>query len=595
MAVHTVSYETLNYNGKLQFKLLVGTSEIAVERFYLDEKVSISSEACFWLVSEDKIDFDDVVHKEALFTIKGKYDDRHYHGIINHFMLTGKGGRFYFYQASLVPYTWFLSLNKDYRIFQNMSTEEIVVKVLEDDRIPSDSYEFRLTGEYRKRRYCTQYGESDLHFISRLLEEDGIFYFFEHTKDNHLLILCDDIIACKRIAGKPEIQVHHNAGMQADNEVIENFGYVRSVRPGTVTQVNYNFKRPSLGLQIETPGETYEKYEIYEYPGNYGLPEVGERNTQIRLEEKKTMEESAQGTSNCARFIAGFVFDLTEHDFATLNKEYLLVSVVHEGSQSHVCGEYSGIGGDYSYANEFLAIPSTTALRPKKTYEKPYVRGLQSALVTGPEGQEIHTDEYGRIKVQFHWDREGKKDDKSSCWLRTSQPWSGNGWGFVSLPRIGDEVLVDFINGDPDWPIMVGTVNNAASPALYLLPDNKTQSGIKTRSTPDGGPDNFNELRFEDKKGAEEIYLRSEKDWNILVKNSKGQTISGNSSTSIGENSCTTIGGSSIVTVNKSSAETAEDITLTATSRITLVCGSSTIVLEPTGIKINGTIVDINS
>jgi type VI secretion system secreted protein VgrG len=270
-----------------------------------------------------------------------------------------------------------------------------------------------------------------------------------------------------------------------------------------------------------------------------------------------------------------------------LNNEYCLVSVEHQGSQSSEYGGNNVISRDYTYSNHFIAIPASTVYRTGKSIEKPFVRGLQTAVVTGPEGEEIHTDEYGRIKVRFHWDREGKNDDRSSCWLRTCQPWSGNGWGFVSLPRVGDEVLVDFINGDPDWPIMVGTVNNAASPALYTLPDNKSQCGIRTRSTPGGGTENFHELRFEDKKGAEEIYLQSEKDWNILVKSSKGQTI--------GENSSTNIGGSSTVTVKKSSSETAEDITLTASSKITLVCGGSTIVLDPSGIKINGVLVNINS
>jgi type VI secretion system secreted protein VgrG len=579
--------ERINHNGKLQFKTVSPSCQFAVQGFHLEEKISVSPEGNFWLVSEDEIDFNEVIHQECLFTINGKSDDRYFHGIINHFMLTGKTGRFYFYQASVAPFIWFLSLNKDYRILQRMTTEEIVTNVLEENHISSDCFEFRLAKQYKQRRYCTQYGESDLHFISRLLEEDGIFYYFEHSEDGHLLVLADDSAAYQPITGEIEIGFHHDSGMVADKEVIDSFGYVRSVKPGTVTHTGYNFKRPSLSLKVDARGDRHQNYELYEYPGDYGLPEDGKERTQMRLEEKKTMEESAQGTSNCERFTAGCTFEITEHDFEPLNKEYLLVSVMHEGSQSHIAGEFSGIDGDYSYSNEFLAIPADVTLRPKKTFEKPYVRGLQTAVVTGPEGEEIHTDEYGRIKVRFHWDREGKNDDRSSCWLRTCQPWSGNGWGFVSLPRVGDEVLVDFINGDPDWPIMVGTVNNAASPALYTLPDNKSQCGIRTRSTPGGGMENFHELRFEDKKGAEEIYLQSERDWNILVKSSKGQTI--------GENSSTNIGGSSTVTVKKSSSESAEDITLTATSKITLVCGGSTIVLDPSGIKINGVLVNINS
>lgn len=578
---------SLDCDEKLQFRILGTYYQIAVQRFHLDEKISVLSEGNLWLVSEDKIDFNDVIHQEALFTIKLMNGDRYYHGIINYFMLTGNDGRFYYYQASLVPSSWFLSLNKNYKIFQNVTTKEIVSKVLENNNILSNCYDFRLVNDYKKRSYCTQYGESDLHFVSRILEEEGIFYFFEHSKDNHLLVLADDTVVYKKIAGEPKIGFHHNSGMVADKEAIDKFGYIRSVRPGTVTQTNYNFKRPSLGLRVEAHGKTHTKYELYEYPGDYGFPDDGERNAETRLEEKKTLEESAQGTSNCNRLMPGFTFDLTGHDFEVLNKEYLVVSVVHNGSQSYATSEHSGIAWDYSYSNEFLAVPASIALRPERTFEKPFVRGLQSAIVTGPEGQEIHTDEYGRIKVQFHWDRESKKDDKSSCWLRTCQPWSGNGWGFTSLPRIGDEVLVDFINGDPDWPIVVGSVNNAASPALYKLPEHQTRSGIKTRSSPGGGPENCNELRFEDKKGAEEIYLQSERDWNIFVKNNKAEAI--------GEDSSTTIGGSSTITVEKSSSETAEEIALTAKSKITLMCGGSTIVLDASGIKIDGAIVKINS
>lgn len=513
------------YKSRFQFLFLNKSYEAAVERFKADENISETYEVTVWLVSEDKIHFTDVIKQDGLFTILGEEKDRNFHGIINHFMLTGRGGRFYFYQASLVPSLWLLSLGKNFRIYQNKTTKEIVTEILETNGIVSDNYAFRLANDYQVRRYCTQYGESDLHFISRLLEEEGIFYFFEHCEENHRLVVSDDTVTNKKIGGEAEILLKQNTGMVADGEVIDTFGYVRSIRPGKVTHNNYNFKRPSLDLKADAQSDTHKNHEVYEYPARHGLPDQGYRKAQVRLEEMKTLEETAQGTSNCPRFLPGFTFDITCHDFEDLNTTYLLVSVEHEGSQSHVTGEYSGIGGDFSYSNQFLAIPASVTLRPETTFEKPFVRGLQSAVVTGPPGQEIHTDEYGRVKVQFHWDREGKKNEQSSCWLRTSQPWSGNGWGFVSLPRIGDEVLVDFINGDPDWPIIVGTVNNAASPALYKLPANKTQSGIKTRSTPGGGPNNFNELRFEDQRGAEEVYLQGEKDWNILIKNDKGQSV----------------------------------------------------------------------
>ena len=559
------------YQSKLQFKISDKSACIAVERFYAEEKISETYEINLWLVSEYSINFEDMIHQEGLFTIKGIDKDRQFHGIISHFMRTGKGGRFYFYQAILVPSFWLLSLGCGFKIYQNKNIIEIITEVFDGNEMDTDSYTFRLVNDYEERRYCTQYGESDLHFISRLLEEEGIYYFFENSVDGHLLVFADDTAAYKKIDGETEIGIRHDTGMATNKEAIANLGHVLSIRPGKITQTNYNFKRPSLDLRAEAEGYTYAKYQICEYPGNHGLPEQGERNAQIRLEEKKTMEESAQGSSNCVRFTAGSTIDLTGHDFDDLNTTYLLVSVEHTGSQSHVTGEYSGIGGDFSYSNEFLAVPASVTLRPERTFKKPFVRGLQSATVVGPPGQEIYTDEYGRIKVQFHWDREGKKNENSSCWLRTSQPWSGNGWGMVSLPRIGDEVLVDFINGDPDWPIMVGNVNNAASPALYRLPDNKTQSGIRTRSTPGGGPNNYNELRFEDKKGTEEVFLQAEKDFNVLIKNNETKTIGNTLENKIGKTA-----------------------TISAGEQLRLVCGNASIMLDQSGrITIQGSEVFI--
>jgi type VI secretion system secreted protein VgrG len=526
---------------KLSFDIIEADYAIAVEHFSAEEKMSAPFAVMLNLVSEDKIHFNDVIKQEALLTIAGKDVDRYFHGIINNFMLTGKVDRFYTYQATVVPTVWLLDLNKNFRIFQNVTVKEIVTQILDENQISSDDYDFRLESDYQPRRYCTQYGESDFRFISRILEEEGIFYFFEHTEDSHTIVFSDTEAVYSPIDGEDDMSFNYDSGMVAEKETIHSFAYNRAICPGKITHINHNFKKPSLDMKVEEEGETHVVHEIYEYPGDYGLPPEGSPKAQNHLEEVKALEESAQGTSNCARFIPACTFTISEHCFEDLNKEYCLISVEHSGSQPNVYGEHSGIGGDYTYSNHFIAIPAATVYRTRKTLEKPYVRGLQSAIVTGPQGEEIHTDEYGRIKVQFHWDRKGEKNDKSSCWLRTSQPWSGNGWGMVSLPRVGDEVLVDFINGDPDWPIMLGNVNNAASPALYDLPANKTQSGIKTRSYPKGGSDNFNELRFEDKKGAEEVYFQAEKDWNLLTKNDKGQTIGRDESVSVGRNKTETV------------------------------------------------------
>ena len=527
---------------KFEFKVFETEYNISVKHFTAKEQVSESFITCMYLVSQDEICFNDIINKEAMLTVYSEDNNRYFHGIISNFTLIGRVDRFYTYHATIVPAVWMLNFNKNFRIFQNLSVVDIVTKILDENLIPSDTYSFKLESDYPERRYCTQYGESDFSFICRILEEEGIFYFFEHAEDSHTIVFADTEAVYRPIEGESEICFHHDSGLVAEKESIDNFSYNRAICPGKVTHVNYNFKRPSLDMTVMDEGDTHRNHEIYEYPGDYALPTKGTTKVKFHLEEIKSLEESAQGTSNCARFIPGCTFSIGDHSFEQLNKEYCLISVEHEGSQPNVYGEQSGIGGDYTYSNHFVAIPATVVYRTRKTIDKPFVRGLQSAVVVGPPGHEIFTDEYGRIKVQFHWDRDGKKDGGSSCWLRTSQPWSGNGWGMVSLPRVGDEVLVDFINGDPDWPIVVGNVNNATSPALYRLPANKSQSGIRTRSTPGGGPDNYNELRFEDRNGAEEIFLQGEKDWNILIKNDKGQTVGRDETLNVLNNRTKTVG-----------------------------------------------------
>jgi len=526
--------------SKIKFSILGTEYQIAVERFHAGEKVSAPFDVSLSLISEDQIKAADVVEKLGLLTVVGDTGDRYFHGVLSQFMLSGKNGRFYLYQATLVPSIWFMMLNQDCRIFQEMSVIEIVRELLKDNDIPSDRYEFRLKESYEKRRHCVQYRETDLIFISRLLEEEGIFYFFEHSKDKHLLVFADSTIAYKPIDGEPKVKFNAGGGLVAEEESISELAMTRSVRPGKIAQAAYNFKKPSLDLTVQKQGKTHDKYEIYDYPCNYGYTESGQRLAQIRLEEQKTFEEMAQGGSNCPRLIPGFMFDLSGHDFSELDKQYVAVIVEHNGSQFHVLGEKSGIGGDFSYSNEFTAIPAAVTLRPGRAIEKPIIQGLQTATVVGPKGEEIYTDEWGRVKVQFHWDRLGQDDDKSSCWLRTAQAWGGGGWGAQFIPRVGDEVLVDFMEGDPDWPIIVGSVYNEANQPLYDLKNNKTQSGIKTRSYPDGP--GFNELRFEDKKGEEHVYLQGEKDWNILIKNDKGQNVGHDETLSVANNRTKTVG-----------------------------------------------------
>lgn len=553
------------HHRTISFKV-TGTEEgLAVKRLHGVESISECFNFDISLVTDIPISAEDVVGKEAVITITGQDEDRLLHGVLNKVSLTAQSGRFYHYEGNLVPHVWFMSLNSCYRMFQGKSVVEIAQQLLKDT-LPHQEIEFRLSRDYEKRRYCTQYGESDWRFLSRLFEEEGICYFFQHFADKHVLILVDDCVAFAPIDGSPSVRCLGETGMAPDRETISSFIFSRAVGSDSVSVHNHNFKRPSLDLlQQAKVGDP--QYEVYEYPSPFGYPERGRRLAQVRLEEQLTMRESASGTSNCHRLTAGFTFGLVGHGFPDLDGEYLLLRVVHAGWQGHVLGEQSGIGGDSSYSNEFVAIPAEVTPRPERLLERPRGR-LQTAIVVGPPGEEIYADEYGRVKVQFHWDRTGSRDENSSCWLRVSQPWSGAGWGFAALPRVGDEVLVDFVNGDPDWPIIVGSVNNAASPALYPLPEQRSRSGIRTRSYPEGDRDNFHELRFDDRKGQEEIYLQSERDWNVLVKNDKCETVGSDSKEEIGADKTTRAG---------------KRLRLEAGESIEIVCGAASITLDSLG------------
>src|SRR4030042_3357997 len=328
--------------------------------------------------------------------------------------------------------------------------------------------------------------------------------------------------------------------MVPGEEYVYGFNFSQRVYSGKITQRDFNFEKPSLDLKSEEQDKSNQKLEVYDYPGKYLDQGRGKKLTQIRLEESIMYKEKAEGQSSCIRFIPGFKFKLKDHERNNLNQEYLLIELIHNGTQPQSLEERSDTEEGTSYSNDFMGIPSSVTFRPEKQTPKTIVEGMQTAWVTGPKGEEIYPDEYGRVKVQFHWDREGKKDDKTTCWLRVAQFWAGKGWGSVFIPRVGDEVLVDFLEGDPDKPIVVGSVYNGDAKPLYSLPNDKTRSTIKTKSYPnDPG---YNELRFEDKKGSEEIYLQGQKDWTILIKNDKNQTVGHEETLDVGTNRTKTAG-----------------------------------------------------
>jgi len=502
-----------------------GLSSITwVSRFEALEAVSDLFQVELALTSEDKeITFADVVGKPALLTLETDgAEPRHIHGMVSRFRRAEEGKKWTVYEATLVPKHWRLRHRHDSRIFQELAVPDIIEKVLKGVGLSSGTdYRLSLTGSYSAREYCVQYRESDFAFISRLMEEEGIYYFFEHSADQHLLVLADAPSTPAPIAGNATIAYRGSLGAMAHGESISRFSYSEEVKPGKVTLTDFNFKKPSLSLLSSNSAKLDTDLEVYDYPGEYEVPGVGTTLAKVRLEEWQSLRATADGESGCVRLTPGFLFTLSDHSRDAENREYLLTRVRHSGAQP-VMGE-SGASGGPSYTNVFQCIPSDIPFRPERKTPRPAIKGVQTAIVTGPGGDEIHTDEHGRVKVHFHWDRLGKKDDKSSCWIRVSQLWAGAGWGAMWIPRIGHEVIVDFIEGDPDRPIIVGRVYHGANVPPYALPGDKTKSTIKSNSSPGGG--GSNELRFEDKAGGEEIYLHGQKDWNIKIEHDKGQVI----------------------------------------------------------------------
>ena len=513
--------------NKARFLFKIEDIKLGVMDFSAREEISSPYEVDLTVTSEDEIDFDTVIGKEALLTIIGHETDRYFHGIINQFMQVGSKGRVFIYQTTLVPSLWLLSLEQDCRIFQDETIQDIVSKILQEARITSDLFAFRLQNQYQKRKYCVQYRETDLNFISRLLEEEGIFYFFEHESDKHLLVFGDSAVNYQPIAGvqnqegKTEVLFHPPDAMVPAEESVQSFLFSREIQSGKVTLRDFNFKKPSLDLTADDQADENQNLEIYDFPGEYIEKERGKKLSQIRLQETLMYKDKAEGQSNCSRFIPGFTFKLTKHDREDFSQEYLLVDVLHTGSQPEVLEEQADMGG-FSYSNQFFGIPSSVTLRPEIKTPKPVVEGVQTAIVSGPKGEEIHTDDYGRVKVQFHWDRKGERNEKSSCWIRVASSFAGGNYGCIFTPRIGHEVIVDFMEGDPDRPIITGSVYNANTMPPYKLPDEKTKSTLKTNSYKGKG---FNEIRFEDEKDKEEIFIHAQKNLDMRVKNDRREWI----------------------------------------------------------------------
>lgn len=469
------------------------------------------------------VKLEDVIGQPMTIEIEfASKEKRYFHGEVAQFrQLTRSYDKYTCYEAILRPTLWYLTRTKDCRIFQEKSVPEIVEEILKEHGITNRRK--ALTGTYQPLEYCVQYDETDFNFISRLMESVGIYYFFEHASGKHTLVLADGISAHKPIAGDPKLPFSMpKPGYSM--EYIFNWEVTQKVETGTVALTDYDFEKPKAKLEAKHPikrKHANSALEAFHYPGNYTDANTGKKFAQVRIEELQSSYELVWGSSNSPRLFPGSLFKLDEYVRRDQNVEHLVIEQKIEVEQSldtqSAPGAKSVVG--VSYRTELWAIKSQTPFRAASTTPKPHIQGPQTAVVVGKEGEEIFTDKYGRIKVQFHWDRYGKRDEKSSCWVRVAHAWAAANWGAFRVPRIGEEVIVDFLGGDPDAPLVTGCVYNADNMPPYALPTNQTRMTLKTRSTKKGSTDNFNELRFEDLKDKEEVYFHAERDFNRVVEN----------------------------------------------------------------------------
>jgi type VI secretion system secreted protein VgrG len=495
----------------------LGADELLLQGFHGSEGISRLFKFDLMMQSENpSISFDAVIGKTA--TIRLSLQDgtpKYINGIVASFSQGGKSPVFSYYTATLVPWFWMLTRTADCRIFQNMSVPDIIEKIFGEHGF--SDFKKKLQGTYNPREYCVQYRETAFNFISRLMEEEGIFYFFEHTAEKHTLVMADNPSEIKPCPSQSSARFQPGGVVGRTEDVVAEFTRGQEVRPGKYTINDFNFEKPLVDLTANVDGKDTRKFEIYDYPGEYATKDHGESLVGIRMEEEQTPQIVVSGASTCRAFYSGYKFDLQDHYRRDLNQGYALISIYHscDAGTNYRSSEGSQ-GGDFSYTNQFQCIPHPSPFRAPRTSPVPVIHGTQTAIVVGPPGEEIYVDKYGRVKVQFHWDREGKYDDKSSCWIRVSQNWAGKRWGAMFIPRIGQEVIVDFIEGDPDRPIITGRVYNASAMPAYDLPAEKTKSSIKTYSSKGGG--GFNEIRFEDLKGSEQVFIQAEKNQDIRVK-----------------------------------------------------------------------------
>ncbi|QKF99358.1 type VI secretion system tip protein VgrG [Aeromonas hydrophila] len=507
----------------LQFTVKVGAlpeNTFVVAEFALDEALNRPFNLRLELASaQPDIDFGAVLDQpcELLVWYNGELQ-RRVCGVVSDFAQGDSGFRRTRYQLMVQPALWRLSLRQNSRIFQAQKPDEILSILLQEHGITD--YAFALKNEHAKREYCVQYRESDLDFVNRLAAEEGMFYFHEFDAGKHRIVFADDAAA---LTAGPELFFNLGNRSLEQGSYVRQFHYREAVRPSDVELKDYSFKTPAYGLSHKKQGAELEHqrdtYQHFDYPGRYKADPSGKAFAQHRLDALRNDAVAGSGKSNCAALQPGQSFSLTEHPNGSLNTDWQIVRIQHTGLQPQALEEEGG-SGPTVYHNEFGVVKASTTWRAcigsSEAPHKPMVDGPQIAVVVGPEGEEIYCDEHGRVKLQFSWDRYGSSNDQSSCWVRVSQGWAGGQYGMMAIPRIGHEVIVSFLEGDPDQPIVTGRTYHATNRPPYELPANKTRTVLRTETHHGEG---FNELRFEDQAGQEEIYIHGQKDLNVLIEN----------------------------------------------------------------------------
>ncbi|WP_083607912.1 type VI secretion system Vgr family protein [Thalassospira sp. TSL5-1] len=559
---HIISEETLSGLAKrflsqdqdLAFAFTGAVGDFSVVGFEARETINAPFEISINLASTDPaIDLHSLIDAPGCLGIYNKYDEvRYLHGIVTEVERGDSGIRRTFYSVTLRPTLSRLDHGSDSRIWQTKTVPEIVSEVFKEYSITD--VEWRLNGQHSPREYCTQYRETHRAFIERLLSEEGIFYYFEHSENSHKLILTDAPLATPMLPNAGKIEYNSRPGGQNRGSWISAFSQREKLRSSRYEMNDYTFKNPPANQRRNQAAQENNglqgDYALYDYPGRYKDPRVGSDFTKHRIESVRVDATTGHGQTSNIQLCPGYHFELTGHDDASANGRHRILSVQHSGTQSAALEEDAGSGAT-TYKASFTTMPGHLPYRAPLA-QKPLVDGPQIAHVTGPEGEEIYCDEFGRIKVWFPWDRHGEKNENSSCWIRVSQNWAGGAWGHMAIPRIGHEVIVDYLEGDPDQPIVTGRTYHATNRPPYGLPENKTRMTIKSQTHKGEG---YNEFRFEDEAGREEVFMHAQKDHNTIIENNETHQIGNDRSKTVAHDQSESIGNDKTINVKNDHTE----------------------------------------